>query len=113
MTRKRMLEAYSEFVESSCKNRGFYTASRQDHQALGALLELQGELGEVTEIFQKAARRRGGRLSSEDAERLHGELGDVLWGFTALLNALGFTLESVAKANQKKLTLRVETGHEL
>lgn len=108
-----MLEAYAEFVESSCKNRGFNTATRQDHQALGALLELQGELGEVTEIFQKASRRRGGRLSVEDIEKLHDELGDVLWGFTALLNALGFTLADVARANYTKLVNRQDTGHAL
>ena len=90
-----MLETYSEVVESSCKNKGFTGATAQDHKALGALLELQGELGEVTEIFQKSSRRTGGRLSSEDVERLHDELGDVLWGLVALLNALGFTLTEV------------------
>lgn len=108
-----MLEAYAEFVESSCKNRGFNTATRQDHQALGALLELQGELGEVTEIFQKASRRSGGRLSVEDVERLHDELGDVLWGFTALLNALDFTIADIARANYTKLVNRQDKGHVL
>ncbi len=108
-----MLETYSEFVESSCKNRGFTGATTRDHKALGALLELQGELGEVTEIFQKSSRRTGGRLSSEDAEKLHDELGDVLWGLVALLNALGFTLTDVARANYNKLSTRQKTGHSL
>lgn len=108
-----MLESYAEFVAASCKNRGFNTATQADQNALGALLELQGELGEVTEIFQKAARRRGGRLSAEDVERLHDELGDVLWGFVALLNSLDFTLADVARENYNKLTGRQKSGHAL
>ena len=62
------LDAYTDFVAMTCKNRGFVDATRNDHKALGALLELQGELGEVTEIFQKASRRRGGRLSHRVAQ---------------------------------------------
>tara|TARA_R100000951_G_scaffold94233_1_gene82923 strand:+ start:60 stop:386 length:327 start_codon:yes stop_codon:yes gene_type:complete len=108
-----MLDTYADFVEASCKNKGFTGATAHDHKALGALLELQGELGEVTEIFQKASRRTGGRLSSDDIEKLHDELGDVLWGFVALLNALGFTLTEVARANYNKLSTRQRTGHSL
>ena len=108
-----MLDSYAEFVEASCKNKGFTSASSGDHKALGALLELQGELGEVTEIFQKSSRRTGGRLSSEDIERLHDELGDVFWGFTALLNSLGFNLADIARANYNKLTGRQKSGHQL
>jgi len=104
-----MLDAYVEFVESTCKNRGFVHATVKDNAALGALLELQGELGEVTEIFQKASRRVGGRLSAQDVERLHDELGDVLWGYVALLNALGFTVQDIVSANVKKLINRKKT----
>jgi len=95
-----------DFVESTCKNRGFTQATHQDHAALGALLELQAELGEVTEIFQKASRRVGGRLSSDDVENLHDELGDVLWGYVALLNALDFTVQDIVSSNVKKLLRR-------
>jgi len=101
-----MLDAYVEFVESTCKNRGFVHATPSDNAALGALLELQGELGEVTEIFQKASRRAGGRLSPDDVEKLHDELGDVLWGYVALLNALDFNVQDIVSANVKKLIRR-------
>lgn len=108
-----MLEAYKDFVAMTCKNSGFISATWKDNKALGALLELQGELGEVTEIFQKASRRRGGRLSTEDVEKLHDELGDVLWGFMALLNSLDFDLADIARANHKKLTERRAGTHVL
>jgi NTP pyrophosphatase (non-canonical NTP hydrolase) len=107
------LDAYTDFVAMTCKNRGFVDATRNDHKALGALLELQGELGEVTEIFQKASRRRGGRLSVEDVEKLHDELGDVLWGFVALLNALDFEITDVARGNYRKLEDRRRKDHQL
>jgi NTP pyrophosphatase (non-canonical NTP hydrolase) len=107
------LDAYKDFVEMTCKNAGFTTATRRDNKALGALLELQGELGEVTEIFQKASRRTGGRLSAEDVEKLHDELGDVLWGFMALLNSLEFDISDVARANYRKLEARRAGDHQL
>ena len=107
------LDSYADFVALTCKNTGFTSATRSDNKALGALLEIQGELGEVSEIFQKAARRRGGRLSTEDVEALHDEMGDVLWGLVALMNALGFTLTDVAQANYRKLEARRRGDHQL
>jgi len=99
-------EKYQEFVLETCANAGPTDAGPYDNRALGALLELQGELGEVTEIFQKATRRRGGVLTDEDISKLHDELGDVYWGLTALVNALGFNLGTIAASNWMKLTAR-------
>jgi len=73
---------------------------------LGELLELQAELGEVTEIYQKL-RRNGRYLEAADKKKLKDELGDVLWAFQALCKVHHFSLESLMQENMEKLCARL------
>lgn len=67
-----------------------------------AILEMCGEAGEVLELFQKSYRKR----KDIDRDKLKDELSDVLWGFTAILNANGWTFEEIAQYNHDKLEAR-------
>jgi NTP pyrophosphatase (non-canonical NTP hydrolase) len=67
-----------------------------------SILEMCGEAGEVLELLQKACRKD--RMI--DTDKLKDELSDVLWGFTAILNANGWTYEEVAEYNYNKLEER-------
>lgn len=70
-------------------------------------LGLCGEAGEVAEL-QKKAIRDGEK--PDHADRLHRELGDVLWYVAVLAHVSGFTLEDVMAANLAKLSTRQATG---
>ena len=73
-------------------------------------LGLVGEAGEVAEKVKKILRDSDGIVTSERLELLKKEMGDVLWYLGALATELGLDLESIAKENISKLTLRKETG---
>ena len=81
-------------------------------ERLGHLaLELASEAGEVANEIKKVYRDDGGRLSPERRARLLDELGDVLWGAIALIDACGGDEGEVRQENIAKLTRRmVERG---
>jgi len=73
---------------------------------LDAAAGLAEEAGEVLGLIRKSAFQN--RHSS--AERLRDELGDALWCLAATAEALGFSLEDVARANIDKLQARHPGG---
>ncbi len=71
------------------------------YEALG----LAGEAGEVVECIKKMCRFNG-RDRVKYAEQAKEELGDALWYLAQLARQLGFSLESIAEANIRKLEER-------
>jgi NTP pyrophosphatase (non-canonical NTP hydrolase) len=74
------------------------------------LLGLAGESGEVIEKFKKEFRNNKGKMNDEFKQSIKKELGDVLWYITAISDMLGFSLEDVAKENNKKTLSRLDRG---
>lgn len=74
------------------------TTDRVAHAALG----LTGEAGEVADIVKKSQYKDG----SLDEAHLKEELGDVLWYLTYLAGHHGWTLEDLARDNNRKLCIR-------
>jgi len=71
-----------------------------------SVMGLSGEVGEIAEHLKKWF-FHGKEMNKE---YLLKELGDVLWYVMYMSDALGFTLEQVAKANDKKLAERYPNG---
>lgn len=86
------------------------------------LLNLQGEVGELSSKLAKLIRK--GRLvingnhcewqvpdsDTAIADGIEGELGDILWQLSGLCDVLGYDLDDVAKANLAKLASRKKRG---
>lgn len=93
------------------------------------LINLQGEVGELSSKIAKAIRKE--QIWFEEDENgwhnvakekmtneehidlelgLKGELGDVLWQLSGLCEVLGFTLQEVAEYNIHKLASRKQRG---
>lgn len=68
---------------------------------------LAGESGEVCEIVKKGIFHQHGL----EREKLHKELGDVMWYVAALCTKLGFDLGDVMAANIEKLKQRYPNGY--
>jgi len=100
------LHDYQEFVKGSCRQRGPRLAKHADMAVYGAVLELVAETGEVTEVLQKASRKREGWLNAFDTAALKDEIGDVLWAAVAVCNALDYPLEQAMADNVAKLEAR-------
>jgi NTP pyrophosphatase (non-canonical NTP hydrolase) len=81
------------------------THNQRDQLSVGAL-GLAGEAGEVIELIKKHL-YHGRDLP---ADKLLLELGDVLWYVTYTADALGLTLEDVARTNNQKLRARYPQG---
>lgn len=73
------------------------------------VLGLASEAGEVAGKIKKVWRDGFGR-NSVATEGIKDELGDVLWYLAATAEALGITLESVARRNIEKLRKRMIEG---
>lgn len=73
-------------------------------------LALNGEAGEVAEKVKKVIRDADGEFSCEKLEAIAQEIGDVLWYVANLADQAGFTLESIAEMNLKKLASRFKRG---
>ena len=73
-------------------------------------LGLNGEAGAVADKLKKIIRDHQGEFSAELREDLAYELGDVLWYVSELAFELGYTLESIAEMNIKKLSSRAIRG---
>jgi NTP pyrophosphatase (non-canonical NTP hydrolase) len=69
---------------------------------------LTEEVGEIAGPLKRAARDNKGVLTPEVRDALAKELGDTLWTLTRLANALGFSLEEIARMNVKKINDRVK-----
>ncbi|MDP5277197.1 nucleoside triphosphate pyrophosphohydrolase family protein [Chengkuizengella axinellae] len=73
---------------------------------LNASLGLSGESGEVADIIKKFA-FHGHEL---DKEKIRKELGDVLWYLALASEALGVSLNDIARGNVEKLLKRYPDG---
>jgi len=74
------------------------------YNAEAAVLGLLAETGEVAGVFNRLI--RGDYDADTAANKLHYELGDVLWNIAAICNDNGWTLEEVMKSNIEKLAGR-------
>jgi len=77
-----------------------------DERLLDAAAGLAEEAGEVLGLVRKRIFQQ--RESS--VERFTEELGDVLWCLAVTADALGISLESLARANVEKLARRHPDG---
>ncbi|GAF78749.1 unnamed protein product [marine sediment metagenome] len=69
-------------------------------------LGLGGEVGEFQNAVKKWWFHEHGLVSQDMAK----ELGDILWYLALAADALGFTLEEIAKGNLEKLAKRYPAG---
>ena len=67
---------------------------------------LAGEAGEVCNEVKKWHRDDNQTLTDRRRDKLRDELGDVLWYVSNMALDLGYTLEEIAEANQRKLEAR-------
>lgn len=89
------------------------------------LINLIGEVGEFASKVAKAIRKGKARIDenqyhydvrtshediAEDMAALKAEAGDCLWQLSGLCNAMGWTLEEVARENLEKLASRSKRG---
>lgn len=75
------------------------------------LIGLLGEAGELANKYKKVLRGDtpfviGGKVANDIAN----ELADVLWYTAVLADALGYTLDEIAKSNLEKLAKRQKEG---
>ena len=77
---------------------------------LDAILGLNGEVGEVTEVIKKHLYHNKGTLK-EVQTKLCEELGDVLWYLQNLATTCGISLEVIAELNLEKLQKRYPEGY--
>ena len=73
-------------------------------------LGLNGEAGEVAEQVKKAIRDDGGVYTDDRLDKLHKELGDVLWYVSETATDLGLSLGDIAQGNIDKLAGRKTRG---
>lgn len=80
-------------------------ASEKYNDISFAALALVGEVGEVCDVVKKNqiyTENHSGDLN----HKLIDELGDVLWQWTACVNAIGVKVEDVIEFNVRKLNIR-------
>lgn len=69
------------------------------------ILGLNGEAGEVAEVLKKTWRDHG-EITDKSVNKIHAELGDVLWYIAQTCTEFGLSMEEVAITNLKKLSDR-------
>lgn len=102
MSGKEIKYNFSDYQLSILKNKTYGAGQPIYYPAL----KLNGEAGEIAEKLGKILRDKNGIMTDDDKHGLLLELGDVLWYITALATDLGFNLEDVAIANEKKVAYR-------
>ena len=95
---------YSVFVDNMTP----VELSPEAHK-LNALLGLNGEVGEITDLIKKIKFYLADKRAERE-EKIIDELGDVLFYLTYMMNAHGFTYEEVTSHNIRKLTKRYPDG---
>ena len=78
----------------------------QDERQLNAVLGLNGEAGEIADLYKKSL-FQGHKL---DITEIVKELGDVLWYIAQMATALNVPLERIAEINIEKLKIRYPNG---
>ncbi|NDI35587.1 nucleoside triphosphate pyrophosphohydrolase family protein [Chengkuizengella sediminis] len=97
-----------DFNEYQMKAMRTAAGSDSEKLLLNTALGLCGESGEVADHLKKHI-FQGHEL---DRKKLEKELGDVLWYLAAGAEALGISLEEIAKGNITKLEKRYPNGFE-
>lgn len=89
-------EEYQQYVKDG--------ASPKYNDISFAALGLVGEVGEVCDAIKKS--NIYSDVITDNGVKLLDELGDVLWQWTACVNALGVSVETVIDYNVRKLNAR-------
>lgn len=79
-----------------------------DDHLLNGCLGLAGEAGECADLVKKCFFQDGRDIR----EKLYEELGDVLWYVAETAGAMGWDMDSIARANIGKLRKRYPEGFE-
>lgn len=95
---------FDEYEEVALKTANLKRQNELFHLVLG----LNGEAGEISEKFKKWVRDNDSNEEKIDKQDIAKELGDVLWYVSTLANYFGFSLEEIAKLNNKKLMDRLD-----
>lgn len=82
------------------------TQKETDEQIVNYLLGMNGETGELTDMFKKY-RYHGHKWDRDEARK---ELGDMMHYLFGLIELMGFTADEVATVNQDKLFTRYPKG---
>lgn len=100
---------YAAFVDSRLKDGGDILKTLTPHQAnlLHIAMLIAGEAGEIVDAIKKHV-IYGKPL---DVQNVDEECGDIIFGVTALLNAIGKTEEGCKKRNIEKLLKRYANGY--
>ncbi len=69
---------------------------------------INGEAGEIADIFKKVMRDDRGMFSQRSAELMRKEVGDTIWYLSELCSVMGWTLAEVMHDNIEKLEDRKE-----
>ena len=85
---------------------GFERFGINDIHLMEAVFGLNGEVGEVTDLYKKYLFQG----HPFDFEKFKEELGDMLWYMALFANALGIPLSEIAEYNIDKLKLRFPEG---
>jgi NTP pyrophosphatase (non-canonical NTP hydrolase) len=106
-----------EWLVTNCETLGTYQIEAMKTATYGKgnaiiypTIKLNGEAGEVAEKVGKVLRDKNGIFDTETREQIALEIGDVLWYCAALARDLGYSLDTVAKMNLRKLKSRKERG---
>lgn len=94
----------NDYQEKAEKTSGAYGEGENEERLLAALVGLGGEAGEALNKIKKRVWHRHHIGNAEIAE----ELGDALWYIAEACHALGWSLDSVARANLHKLATRYQ-----
>lgn len=97
----------NEYQDEARKTAVFKT---DQDQFICCILGLNGEAGEVAEKVKKVIRDYEGKFSDQAKVEIANELGDILWYIAMAADMLGFTLEQIAKRNNRKLSDRKNRG---
>lgn len=94
------LNEYQQEVKRTTATKNYFETLKMTSMGLA------GETGEVCDLLKKYLYH-----SHElDMEKMHNELGDVLWYLAAMCNALDISLDDVAEMNVSKLRKRYPDG---
>lgn len=92
---------FSTYEEKAMRTTNTINSERDN--LIQGVIGLQGELGELCNLLEKTFYQGHNEGILKDVLL---ELGDILWYFTLICRSFGYSLESVATANIRKLEKR-------
>lgn len=103
---RKVMEEYHSFSATTAQYPHAGTGDDREFSYLA--LGLAGETGEAVDVIKKALRRE--QLTSQDIQKLKGELGDILYYWTRICYAANLSPADIMRHNVDKLTERNSTG---